>query len=518
MPVTRNFTQVAEAVGNLTNNLTLEVPGISVSRVLVGAVMQVRLTYPELKANVGGECRTYPAGTLTLNTADVLLPTTYYVYIPASTGTITVSTTNPESSLGRNNFAWLYLARISSVTGDAFVYFVRRMYTPISNLLNEFGDYASDIPYTWVDGLAPSIDADGNVSIEAGQYRRMKFASALNAQADVDILLDNETTLVTSLEGITTYRNGNTITPGSWHKVLLLLVCSGAADERLIAVRQGEPDAEYSTYTEALLDAEQVAATVAPSTYYAPTFPLAYVILEVGDASAAELIDLRQPGLGAGGGGGGGIGDHSLLLNLTADDHLHYLPRNGVRAMEDDFDVGGFSIISVDEVDGVDVSVHAADESAHHVRYADAEADARIAAARAYGSIYVTAGAAGQAMTANTPATLTAYNTNGVSLNTTPDQANNRITVTNAGNYRLTGTFTFQCTSPNQDVRFFAAVNGVASAVGVQTRTNSTFVFGTSFSGILALGAGAIVTVLATTSSNPTLTVSESHLTVERVG
>jgi hypothetical protein len=31
------------------------------------------------------------------------------------------------------------------------------------------------------------------------------------------------------------------------------------------------------------------------------------------------------------------------------------------------------------------------------------------------------------------------------------------------------------------------------------------------------LGAGAVVTVLATTSGNPTLTVSEAQLTVERL-
>ena len=305
MPVSRNFSQVAEAVGSLTNNLTLSVPGVSVSRVLVDGVLQVRLNYPEFKANVGGQCCTYAAGTVTLNTEDVVTPTTFYVYIPATSGEITVSTTNPESSLGRNSFAWAYLARLLSVGGAAFVYFVRRMYTPIVNLLGEFGDYASDIPYTWVNGLAPSIDGYGQVSIEAGEYRRMKFASSLPGELNVDILLEDEATLVTSLEQIDTYSDDSPITPGSWHKLLLLLVCSGAADERLLAVRQGlPPGGEYSTAEEARVDADRAAASVAPSTYYAPTLPLAYVWLAVGDASVVEIQDLRQPGLGGSGGGG----------------------------------------------------------------------------------------------------------------------------------------------------------------------------------------------------------------------
>lgn len=67
------------------------------------------------------------------------------------------------------------------------------------------------------------------------------------------------------------------------------------------------------------------------------------------------------------------------------------------------------------------------------------------------------------------------------------------------------------------DVRFFAAVGGVATNIGVQTRTASTFVFHANFNGLLALAAGNVVTVLATTSGNPNMTVSESHLTVERV-
>jgi hypothetical protein len=50
--------------------------------------------------------------------------------------------------------------------------------------------------------------------------------------------------------------------------------------------------------------------------------------------------------------------NHSALQNLTADDHLQYLPRSGVRAMTGNLDMGGQSITNVNLVDGVDVSAH----------------------------------------------------------------------------------------------------------------------------------------------------------------
>lgn len=56
----------------------------------------------------------------------------------------------------------------------------------------------------------------------------------------------------------------------------------------------------------------------------------------------------------------GGAVSHSVLTNLTADDHAQYLPRSGVRAMTGSLDMGAQSITNVNLVDGVDVSAHAA--------------------------------------------------------------------------------------------------------------------------------------------------------------
>jgi len=52
--------------------------------------------------------------------------------------------------------------------------------------------------------------------------------------------------------------------------------------------------------------------------------------------------------------------DHSLLLNLLADDHPQYLLVSGARAMTGDLDMGANNITNVNLVDGVNIPAHAA--------------------------------------------------------------------------------------------------------------------------------------------------------------
>jgi hypothetical protein len=293
----------------------------------------------------------------------------------------------------------------------------------------------------------------------------------------------------------------------------LMLIASSTSDYRLLAVRQAPPTVEYTTLDEARIDAERRAGSGAPDGYLSSTLPLAYVEMLLSDASDLDTQDLRQSGVTGGGGGGGGIADHGLLAGLGDDDHVQYTLADGSRAFTGDIDLGANDITNVGTVDGVDVSAHAANADAHHAAFTPTD----YSDARAYGSIYVTGNGVGQAMVAATPAKITQYNANGPSLNTTPDNANDQITVTNAGDYRITGSFSFRCSSPNQDVRFFAAVGGAATNIGTQARTGTTNVFSASFNGIIALGAGAVITVLATVGSSLTLTVQESHLVVERL-
>jgi len=405
--------------------------------------------------------------------------------------------------------------RYQSIAGTATVFYLRRPYTAMEFLLDEMGQYASNIPPIWLRGGGLTITpASGVVDTEELFYQRLKFQGSTPAVTAVPILLDDEFNIVANLEDITTYSDGSAITAGKYHKIALLFIMSAEADARLLALRQAPPTgAEYATLEEARLDLQQLAATVAPSAYFANTIPLAYVYMQVGDASDLGTIDLRIEGFAGGGGGGGAVGNHSALVNLAADDHLQYIRTDGTRAFTGDIDLGGFEIANVGDVDGVDISAHVADADAHHVAFTPTD----YSDARAYGNIYVTGGATAQAMASGVQALLTAYDTNGISLNTTPDHVNDRITVTNAGDYRITGSFTFR-SSVSTPIEFAAAVGGVAGvirgALRVRDVNQPLYV---AFNGLVALGAGAVVTVRVTASGNTNLTVTESHLTVERL-
>ena len=62
-----------------------------------------------------------------------------------------------------------------------------------------------------------------------------------------------------------------------------------------------------------------------------------------------------------GGGGGGGGGDHGALTGLTDDDHPQYLRTDGSRTL-----TGNLAANAGVMVDGVDISSHVANPSAHH--------------------------------------------------------------------------------------------------------------------------------------------------------
>ena len=79
----------------LTSNLVSVDPNVTVSEVDVGGVMTVVLSYDEFCCNLGGVQRILPAGSITLNAADVVSPTTYYLYVNPS-GVIERSTTDPD--------------------------------------------------------------------------------------------------------------------------------------------------------------------------------------------------------------------------------------------------------------------------------------------------------------------------------------------------------------------------------------------------------------------------------------
>jgi len=489
---------------NLVDDTTSAAPTLSINEALSGVVMCVELVYSAMRCVVSEVAINIPAGIIRLNSADVADPTTYHVYI-LPTGEVVASTSDPNVIAGLE-FARLSIVRFKSVGGVATVFYMRRTYCSTDRLLHNIANWDMLKVPVYLTGGAVTVNAtSGAVSMEAMIYRRLRFQGDIADITNGTMILSDETTEHANLETVTTYVDGSPITAGKYHKMLLGVITSPVREYPFVLIRQDVPGTEYASLEDAIVDNERKAAVGFPLAYRGMVVPLAYIAMLVGDASDIEIVDLRQTGItGSGGGGGGGIADHSLLAGLGNDDHGQYARTDGTRAFTGALNIGGFAIANVGNVDGVDISAHVADITAH---------------GRAYGSIYVTAGAAGQALTSGVAAKLTAYTANGLSLNTTPDHTNDQIAVTNAGNYRITGAFTFESGTASRDMSFFLAVGGVASIIGTRQECidNGEYV-AASFNGFLTLGAGAVLTVLVTVGGgNATLTMRESHLTVERL-
>lgn len=104
--------------------------------------------------------------------------------------------------------------------------------------------------------------------------------------------------------------------------------------------------------------AEAATTAAIPSFMEDTGITLALVVVEQA-VGIVSIIDKRPMGV-SGGGGGGGVSDHGLLSGLGDDDHTQYLLGDGSRAMSGNLDMGANAITNVGNVDGVDVSAHAA--------------------------------------------------------------------------------------------------------------------------------------------------------------
>ncbi len=248
-------------------------------------------------------------------------------------------------------------------------------------------------------------------------------------------------------------------------------------------------------------------------------------------AGAVSYIDVRpdpNAATAGGGGGGGGTNDHSALLNLPADDHPQYFRTDGGRTATGDFDMGANNIGNVGTVDGVNVSGHAA---RHNAGGADQLAVATGASngfmsaadkskldalvARGYASVYLAS--SNTQLVGGAPSDVE-FDTNGLNLNATSDQANNRITITQNGIYRVTFGVSFSGQN-NATYTFEVAVDGVAQAgmgcqrkLGVGGDVGSTSI---PFP-LISLTAGQQVTVQVT-GTGVNMTAEYAGLSVERI-
>jgi hypothetical protein len=435
------------AVENMGDCQNIEDVAFLVSTANVGGVGIVTVTWASpFQAIFDGIYHTIAAGHIDVNSVGVATPTTYYVYFDNVAGvpTAIASTTDPSTNPAVDEYFTANVIRFTSIGGTVRLLSCR--YPAQSGFYELAHQIKEDVLYSkpaWVVGIAPTLSAGGKISTTAGFVRYTgNEPRAETLITEGTIVLDDETTEVAGIDNITTYSDGSTITATKWHKVLIGLKRDkqGILTTRLIAMRQDPPSTEYTSLSEAIIDAERVAATSFGINYTAGVTPLFYYVTEKGSYAGGQLIDVRTSGVVTGAGGGiiadhgslSGLGDddhvqyynavrhdtttahalgtvvphddhgalsgiadddhtqyynvtrhtkvlhdglaleHGSLTGLADDDHTQYLLANGGRALS-----GNLSVNALVTIDGVDISAHAANASAHHAPVTlSAEADA----------------------------------------------------------------------------------------------------------------------------------------------
>lgn len=141
-------------------------------------------------------------------------------------------------------------------------------------------------------------------------------------------------------------------TAGYYLKHTLYVVGEGANEKYFLVYSQ----AQYAT----LLIAEGASIPIPPPEISNSVCLIASIIVQQGNANIVEIRDER-PRIGFKASGTSSSSDHQALSNrdsLTA--HSQYLLKANTDSMGIDLNMGGFSVVNVNLVDGVDVSAHAA--------------------------------------------------------------------------------------------------------------------------------------------------------------
>jgi len=347
----------------LSENVLQSPMTLSYSHALVGGVRQITLHYTAARINIAGDWYDLPTGSILINSGHVVNPTLYYVYAHVVGGAIMVmvSVTDPEVDPTVNyEYAWISLIRIKETAGTAIIYYLRNASTYLDLFVHHAGEWDLLMTPLWVDGGGITITpASGVVDMETLEYRRLRSTGSVSAITAGALLIEDETIAYANLELITTYADGSPITAGRYHKLLIGVLLGQNNDYAFMIIRQGLPAVEYTTLAEATADALHAAGDGFPVHYRGVVFPLAYIVMLVGDASDLTTVDLRATGLtGSGGGGGTPITDHGALTGLGDDDHNQYALTDGTRPFTGPLDIGGNDIGNVGDVDGVNVGSH----------------------------------------------------------------------------------------------------------------------------------------------------------------
>jgi len=299
--------------------------GVSISDFFDDPVRRIQVKWDTLEAVVNmNYCMILP-GSIFINAADISTPTTYFVYIN-SAGAVTVSTSDPTYL----NHAMICELRISSISGIATYYWIRTQVAQSDGFIegtfhrtrHRFPDYIEPGFRMVVNTGTGAID-----TVIAGSTHVAVHHVGFDSLISPDSLLLDDESYIHSLEDITTYAGGETITDNKYVKFLIGAIVTGgdSAKAKIMVVRQAKPTIEYKTSGEAAIDKENMAAQSFGVPYNGEVLPIYFYIMKKGDASDFVQIDLRGAGDFGGGGLGGGISE-ATVADMISDSIITVRP------------------------------------------------------------------------------------------------------------------------------------------------------------------------------------------------
>ncbi len=133
-----------------------------------------------------------------------------------------------------------------------------------------------------------------------------------------------------------------------------------------------------------------------------------------------------------------------------------------------------------------------------------------------YGSIVIENGSTSQAFASGVPEVMTEWTGNGLSAGTTPDEANNKITILHDGVYEVKFHCSFQGNNPIVN-EFELRVDGVATGLKCQRKTTSADIGSCSFVGHVSLTANEELSIWFEGDGASNFTAVEAGLVVHRI-
>lgn len=142
--------------------------------------------------------------------------------------------------------------------------------------------------------------------------------------------------------------------------------------------------------------------------------------------------------------------------------------------------------------------------------------------AGAYGAIYSSSSPITQMGISTTPVQAQFFDTNGISLLTTPDASNGQILISSSGPYAVFANYVSTIISPNGYYSYYSniTVNGSTTPISCVQAQQSGETTGCTMSGILSLTAGSTIAMeIVTGNTNSTsITVHDAQLFVASIG